>query len=296
MQLGAIFPQTEIEGDAAALRRFAREVEQAGYAHLLAYDHVLGADPERPGGWRGPYTHETPFHEPLLLFAHFAACTERLDFVTGVLILPQRQTVLVAQQAATLMQLAGGRLRLGVGIGWNAIEYEALGVDFTQRGRIVEEQIALLRALWSRDEVAFEGRYHHVRGPMRPRPAGGRIPIWMGGMAPPVLSRVGRLADGWFPPHRDPAALAPDLARVHEAAAAAGRDVSALGVEVNLPLVTSERPGQPVDYEGAATRARRWEESGVSHLSVNTMGAGWRAPEQHAEALARFREALGSTA
>jgi probable F420-dependent oxidoreductase len=296
VQLGAIFPQTDIEGDAEALRGFAREAERMGYDHLLAYDHVLGADPERPGGWRGPYTHETPFHEPLLLFAHLAACTERLELVTGVLVLPQRQAVLVAQQAATLAQLAGGRLRLGVGVGWNAVEYEALGVDFAHRGRIIEEQIALMRALWEQDEVAFEGRYHHVRGPMRPHPSSGAIPIWMGGTAPPVLERVGRLADGWFPQHRDPAALAPDLERVREAAAAAGRDAEAIGVEVQLPLVPRGSAATTVDYERAAEQARRWQEAGVSHLAVNTMGAGWRTPEQHAEALARFREALGPAA
>ena len=295
VQLGAIFPQSEIEGDAGALRDFARGVEEAGYSHLLAFDHVLGADPDRPGGWSGPYTNETPFHEPLLLFAHLAACTERLEFVTDVLILPQRQTVLVAQQAATLSQLAGGRLRLGVGVGWNPVEYEALGADFGLRGRVMEEQVAVLRALWSREEVAFEGRYHRLHGPMRPRPAKGTIPIWMGGTAPPVLARVGRLAEGWFPPHPDPGALAPDLARVHEAAEAAGRAPGSIGVEAHLPLVPRERPGAAIDYEGAAARAHRWEESGVSHLAVNTMGAGWSAPGRHAEALRRFRDALEGT-
>lgn len=292
VQLGAIFPQTEIDGDARALRGFARGVERAGYSHLLAFDHVLGADPDRPGGWSGAYTHETPFHEPLLLFAHLAACTERLEFVTDVLVLPQRQAVLVAQQAATLAQLARGRLRLGVGVGWNPVEYEALGVDFGQRGRIMEEQVAVLRALWSQDEVAFEGHYHRLHGPMRPRPSAGAIPIWMGGTAPPVLARIGRLAEGWFPPHGDPEALAPDLARVREAADAAGRDPRSLGVEVHLPLVARERPGAAIDYDGAAERARRWEERGVSHLAVNTMGAGWSAPGRHGEALERFRDAF----
>lgn len=295
VQLGAIFPQTEIDGDARALRGFARGVERAGYSHLLAFDHVLGADPDRPGGWSGPYTHETPFHEPLLLFAHLAACTERLEFVTDVLVLPQRQAVLVAQQAATLAQLGRGRLRLGVGVGWNPVEYEALGVDFGERGRMMEEQVAVLRALWSEDEVAFEGRYHRLHGPMRPRPTAGAIPIWMGGTAPAVLARIGRLAEGWFPPHGDPEALAPDLARVREAADAAGRDPRSLGVEVHLPLVARERPGAAIHYDGAAERARRWEESGVSHVAVNTMGAGWSAPEQHGEALERFRDAFEAT-
>ena len=295
VQLGAIFPQTEIDGDARALRGFARGVERAGYSHLLAFDHVLGADPDRPGGWSGPYTHETPFHEPLLLFAHLAACTERLEFVTDVLVLPQRQAVLVAQQAATLAQLARGRLRLGVGVGWNPVEYEALGVDFGERGRIMEEQVAVLRALWSEDEVAFEGRYHRLHGPMRPRPAAGAIPIWMGGTAPAVLARIGRVAEGWFPPHGDPEALAPDLARVREAADAAGRDPRSIGVEVHLPLVARERTGGAIHYDGAAERARRWEESGVSHVAVNTMGAGWSAPEQHGEALERFRDAFEAT-
>jgi alkanesulfonate monooxygenase SsuD/methylene tetrahydromethanopterin reductase-like flavin-dependent oxidoreductase (luciferase family) len=126
MNIGVVFPQTEIGNDPVAIRDYAQTVEGLGYTHVIAYDHVVGANPNRPGGWLGPYTFETPFHEPFVLFAFMASVTHKLGFAPGIIILPQRQTVLVAKQAATLDVLSGGRLRLGVGIGWNQVEYIAL--------------------------------------------------------------------------------------------------------------------------------------------------------------------------
>lgn len=283
MQLGVVFPQTEIGADPGAVRAYVEAAEHAGYAHLLVYDHVLGADPNRPGGFRGPYTHETMFHEPFVLFGHLAAITSRLELVTGVLILPQRQTALVAKQAAEVDVLSGGRLRLGVGVGWNAVEYEALGENFHDRGRRIEEQVALIRRLWRDPVVTFNGHYHTITkaglNPLPPRPD---IPIWMGGMHERVLHRIGRVADGWFPQLRDPAELAGPLDRIHAAARAAERKPEEIGVEARIAI------GGDVDEEVALAGA--WERAGATHLSVNTMGRGLKTPADHIEAIEHFKE------
>src|SRR6202046_4640652 len=156
MHVGAIFPQTEIGSDIGAIRAFAEHVDQLGYHPILAYDHVVGADPAVYEGWNGPYDVDTTFHEPFVLFGYLAAITS-LELITGVLILPQRQTALVAKQAAEVDLLSGGRFRFGIGLGWNAVEYEALGRSFSDRGRRVEEQMALLRRLWTEEAVTFPG-------------------------------------------------------------------------------------------------------------------------------------------
>ena len=284
MQLGVVFPQTEIGADPTAIRAYVEAAERAGYGHLLAYDHVLGADPDRPGGFRGPYTHLTMFHEPMVLYGYLAAITRRLELVTGILILPQRQTALVAKQAAEIDVLSGGRLRLGVGVGWNAVEYEALGESFHNRGRRVEEQIALLRALWSQPVVTFAGRYHTVTAAgINPLP-GHPIPIWMGGQSDPVIDRAGRLADGWMPQYREAAELAAPLARVHEAARRAGRDPRRIGIEARVTLAG--------DSGDAVERALAWQAAGATHLTVNTMGLGRTLPAEHIDAIERFKRAF----
>src|SRR3954470_16171382 len=199
MQIGAVFPQTEIGPDAGAVRAYAVRVQELGFAHILAYDHVLGADPAVHSPWRGPYDVDTTFHEPFVLFGYLAAVTE-LELVTGIIILPQRQTALVAKQAAEVDLLTRGRFRLGVGLGWNAVEYEALGKDFSNRGRRSEEQVALLRRLWTEQTVTFDGEHEHVTGAgLAPLPMQRPIPIWFGGATPPAFRRAGRLGDGWFP-------------------------------------------------------------------------------------------------
>ena len=290
MQLGVVFPQTEIGTDPAAIREYAQAAEEAGYQHLLVFDHVLGADPDRPGGSSGPYTHEMQFHEPLVLFGYLAGVTERLEFVTGIVILPQRQTVLVAKQVTEVQLLSGGRLRLGVGVGWNAVEFEGLNENFHNRGRRIEEQIALLRALWSKTSISFEGRYHHItKAGINPLPPGGSIPIWMGGMADPVIERTGRLADGWFPPHRDPAELPAGIERVHEAARAAGRDPEAIGIECRVIVGGTGAS----DLSAAVELARRLEEAGATHIGVDTMRAGFSSPQQHIDAIRAFAEEHG---
>ena len=153
MNIGVVFPQVEIGNDPAAIRDYAQAIEGMGYTHILAFDHVLGANPERAGGWTGPYTHRHPFHEPFVLFGFLAAVTSRVGLVSGIIILPQRQTALVAKQAAAVDVLSGGRLRLGVAVGWNAVEFEALGADFHTRGRRIEEQIDLMRTQIGRAHV-----------------------------------------------------------------------------------------------------------------------------------------------
>jgi probable F420-dependent oxidoreductase len=279
MRLGAVFPQLEIGNDPAVIARWARAVEGMGYRHALAYDHVLGADPRQRPGWRG-YTDADPFHEVFVLFGYLAALTETLEFMTGVLILPQRQTALVAKQAAEVDVLSRGRLRLGIGVGWNPVEYEALDEDFGTRGIRSEEQIEVLRALWAEPTITYRGRWHTiVEAGINPRPVRGRIPVWIGGTAEPVLRRVGRIADGWLPQQPPNAESAAALQRVRAYAEAAGRSADDIGVEARLSLT-----GEP--REGWADFIAGWRDLGATHLCVNTMGLGYTDVDQHLEALA----------
>src|SRR3970040_304736 len=200
MRIGVVFPQTEIGADPYYIKDYAQAAEELGNSHILAYDHVIGANPTSRPGWKPPYTHLDVFHEPFVLFGYMAGLTTKVAFVTGIIILPQRQTVLVAKQAAALDGLSGGRLRLGIGIGWNPVEYEALGENFQDRGRRSEEQIEVLRALWTKELVTFEGRWHKITDAgLNPLPVQRPIPIWFGGGAEPVIRRIGRLGDGWMP-------------------------------------------------------------------------------------------------
>src|SRR5207249_483344 len=199
VQIGVVFPQTELGADAGAVRAYAERVGQLGYAHILVYDHVVGADPAVHQGWQGPYDVHTTFHEPMVLFGYLAALTS-LELVTGIIILPQRQTVLAAKQAAEVDLLTRGRFRFGVGLGWNAVEYEALGTNFSNRGRRLDEQVVLLRRLWTEQTVTFEGTYERITGAgLAPLPIQRPIPIWFGAASPPAYRRAGRLSDGWFP-------------------------------------------------------------------------------------------------
>ena len=225
MRVGAVLPQTEIGADAGAIRAYAQRVEELGFSHVLAYDHVVGADPRVHTGWNGPYDITTTFHEPLVTFGYLAGVTTSLELVTGVIVLPQRQAVLVAKQATEVDLLSGGRLRLGVGIGWNAVEYEALAEDFTTRANRFEEQIELMRLLWTQPSVTYSGRFHKVTGAgLAPLPVQRPIPLWIGASSPPAYRRVGRLADGWFPFMQPGAELDAALDEVRRGASEAGRD------------------------------------------------------------------------
>jgi len=273
MRIGVVFPQTEIGGDAGAVRAYAQRAEELGFRHVLAYDHVVGADPAVHHGWQGPYDVATTFHEPLVLFGYMAAITS-LELVTGIIILPQRQTVLVAKQAAEVDLLSRGRFRLGIGLGWNAVEYEALGQDFSSRGRRVEEQVELLRRLWTEPSVSYNGRDHRVTGAgLAPLPVQRPIPVWFGAQSDRAYRRAGRLADGWFPQVRPGPELDKARAVLERAAVEAGRDPREIAMEGRATW-----RGSP---DRLAEQARSWQEAGCTHMSVNTMGAGLHSVDEH---------------
>ena len=286
MQLGAIFPQTEIGEDPAAVRDFAQAAESLGYEHLLVFDHVLGADASKRERWERPYSHTDTFHEPFVLFGYLAAITEKIEMTTGILILPQRQTALVAKQAAAVDVLTGGRLRLGIGIGWNDVEYEALGENFQDRGRRSAEQIELLKLFWTQEVVNYEGRYHKVsHAGINPLPVQRPIPIWFGGGAPQVVRRLARMGDGWFPQFQPDSEGQDKIGEMRELARAAGRDPSAIGIEGRVSIGEG-------DADAWNKLAASWDEVGATHLSVNTMRAGLKGPQQHIDAIERFKEAV----
>jgi probable F420-dependent oxidoreductase len=286
VNIGVVFPQTEIGPDSGAVRAYGQGVEELGFAHIGAYDHVLGADPAVHQPWTGPYDIDTTFHEPLVMFGYLAALTS-LELVTSIVILPQRQTALVAKQAAEVDLLTNGNFRFGVGLGWNAVEYEALGKDFTDRGRRMTEQVALLRRLWTERSVTFRGDYETVTAAgLVPLPVQRPIPIWFGGRSRPAYVRIGRLADGWFPQVPPGEQLAEAKAIVDQAALEAGRDPAAIGMEGRVSW-TDAGAGKLVDHVG------RWRSAGASHVSVNTMNAGLGGVDGHLATLARAAEALG---
>src|SRR6202453_1844804 len=231
MKIGAIYPQTELPTDPTAVRDYATGVEELGYRHILSFDHVLGADPAVPHGWHRPYDIDTTFHEPLVLYGFLAAITS-LELVTGIIIGPQRQTALLAKQAAEVDILTDGRFRLGMGVGWNTVEYEALGQDFSTRGKREEEQIGLLRKLWTERSITFDGQFDRVTGAgISPLPVQRPIPLWLGGSSPAAYSRIGRLADGWFPGVAPGPKLDQAKAEVNDAAQQSGRDPQSVGME-----------------------------------------------------------------
>ena len=286
MNIGVVFPQTEIGADRGAIREYALRVEELGFTHLLAYDHVLGADPEVHAPWNGPYDVDTTFHEPFVLFGYIAAIAE-MELVTGIIILPQRQTALVAKQAAEVDLLTNGRFRLGVGLGWNKVEYDALGTNFSDRGRRSVEQVELLRRLWTERSVTHDGAYEHVTGAgIAPLPIQRPIPVWMGASSEPAFRRAGRIADGWFPMMPPGPALEAARAVVEQAASEAGRDPAALGMEGRVSW-TDAGVDKLVDHIG------RWRAAGASHVAVNTMNAGLGPVDGHLAALTAAAGALG---
>ncbi len=284
MELGAIYPQIELGGDPEAVRRIGTATEELGFDHLVAYDHVLGAihADREPALW-GPYTERHPFHEPLTMFAHLAALTTRIGLVTGVLILPQRQTALVARQAADVDLLSGGRLRLGVGTGWNWVEYDALGQDFSTRGARCDEQIELLRRYWTEEALTFDGRFDRVeRANIVPRPRRS-IPVWVGGFSEPAFRRGARHGDGFI--------FAGDLdrcldawERVQALLVEAGRTVDGYGAD--YLMLRARTPDE------VAATADRWREAGGTHASVVTMGLGLTTADAHVDHLAAAKAAL----
>jgi probable F420-dependent oxidoreductase len=284
MQIGVVYPQKELAGDPSAVRRIGRAVEDLGFDYLLAYDHVLGA--VHADRLTGPYTEQDPFHDPFVMFAHLAAITERIGFATGILVLPQRQTALVARQAADVDLLSGGRLRLGVGVGWNHVEYEALGQDFRTRGARQEEQIELLRRLFTEPVVDFSGRFDRVdRASLVPKPAR-PVPIWLGGSGEAAFDRAARLGDGFifFGTGGIDHAIGA-WKRLRERVRGLGRSVEDFGADyVALP-------GSGVAVLTAEIDA--WREAGGTHVSVATMDLGLNSVDGHVDYMASVAAALG---
>jgi probable F420-dependent oxidoreductase len=284
MKLGVVFPQTEIGADRGGVRAYAEAVEGLGYEHLHIYDHVIGADPTNRPGWRG-YTIDSMFHEPFVVLGFIAAVAPRLELVPSVIILPQRQTVLAAKQAAEVDVLSGGKLRLGLGIGWNPVEYEALGANFGDRGRRFEEQIELMRRLWQERVLTYEGRWHTVtEAGLWPLPLQQPVPIWIGASADVAIKRACRLADGYFP-LSGPEGWDEKLEQIRGWVAEAGRDPAAFGIDARITV--SE--GAPDDWRAAYDE---WQRLGATHVTLNTMGGGRSGPDAHIELLTQARETL----
>ena len=287
MQIGVIFPQTEIGADPIAIRDYAQTIEALGYHHLVAFDHVLGGDPTKHSGLR--YTSSHMFHEPFVLFGYLAALTS-LELASAVIILPQRQTALAAKQAAEVDVLTGGKLRLGIGVGWNSVEYEALGMDFHARGRVIEEQIEVMRLLWSQEIISYQGKYHTINhAGLNPLPTRRSIPIWMGGRADILLRRTARLADGWFPQDKPDNQMRETLERLRGYIREAGRDVSSVGIEARV----NASDGDPDEW---LRQTQAWQALGATHIAINTMNAGFASLDQHIEAIRRYKEVSGSIA
>jgi probable F420-dependent oxidoreductase len=287
MKVGAVFPQLESGTDPVAIRDYAQAVEGLGFNHIVIYDHVLGASTATRPNWDGPYTSESVFHEPFVLYGYLAGQTKTIELVTGVIILPQRQTALVAKQAAEVDLLSGGRLRLGIGVGWNEVEYQGLNENFRDRGARSEEQIALMRALWTEQAISFSGRWHTIdNAGLNPLPPRRSIPIWIGGYSEATLRRVGELGDGWFPWRPPSDDMRAQIERLREYARAAGRDPAAIGLEPQLSL------GRLPEAEWEP-HVRGWQELGATHLCINTMGGGFGSLEGHVAALRRAKELLG---
>jgi probable F420-dependent oxidoreductase len=284
MQVGVVFPQLEIGTDPVKIRDWAQAVEGLGYAHVVPYDHVLGADTSTRPDWRGPYTSTSLFHEVLVLLGYLAACTSRLGLGVAVVILPQRQTVLVAKQAAEVDVLSRGRMRLGVGLGWNEVEYVALGEKFRSRARRIEEQIEVMRLLWTNEVVDFTGRWHRIdRAGLNPLPVQRPIPVWMGGNADPAVRRIARLADGWFTHLQPDDAGRERLEAFRSYLKEAGRDPDSFPIEGRV----NSAKRTPDEW---ARVAEGFVKMRMSHLEFNTMGAGCVTVDDHIALLRRFRE------
>jgi probable F420-dependent oxidoreductase len=285
MEIGAVIPHNEIGTDPGAIRAYAQGAEELGVGHLLIYDHVLGANRDRPGGFQGPYDKDIAFHEPFVLFGFLAAVTERVDLVTAVLILPQRQAVLVAKQAAEVAVLSADRFKLGIGVGWNTVEYDGLNEDFSTRGRRQEEQVDVMRRLWSEDSMSYGGEFHRFeKASILPRPTR-PIPVLFGGSAPALIDRCARLGDGWIPlgkPDEKSAARIADIRRIRRS-----RGLGMDGFQVQAQAQYAG--GNPERWRA---HAAAWSELGATHLAIATHNAGETDVDGHLARIAEYQAAL----
>ena len=285
MQIGAVFPHNEIGTDPGAIKAYAQGVEAMGITHLLIYDHVLGADPDREGGFRGPYDKDVAFHEPFTTFAFIAGVTDKIDLITTVMILPQRQTVLAAKQAAEVALLSNNRFKLGIGVGWNELEYVGLNETFNNRGRRQEEQVDVMRKLWSEDSLDYTGEYHRIdKASINPRPSK-TIPIWFGGSVPALLDRVARLGDGWIPlmGANDKAKACIDT--IKQTRKAAGLSFANFGIQAQAQYAG----GSPERWR---KHAEAWREMGCTHLAIATHNAGPTNVDGHLARIGEYQQAL----
>ena len=285
MKIGAVFPQTEIGNDTGSIREFAQSTESLGFDFLLAFDHVLGANAETHTDLTGPYRHTDAFHEPFVLFGYLAAITSRVELATGIIILPQRQTVLVAKQAAAVDVLSGGRLRLGIGVGWNHVEFEGLNENWRNRGARSEEQIDVMRQLWTNELITYDGRWHKITDAgILPLPVQRPIPVWLGGSSDRTVRRIVNIADGWILTGRPDDRAKHLVNNLHAYADEAGRDASSIGLEGWV----SANIGGPDDW---AKEAEGWKALGATHVSLNTMRSGLDSPDAHVDAIRQFKDA-----
>ena len=284
MEIGAVFPHNEIGTDPQAIKDYAQGVEELGVTHLLIYDHVLGADRDRPGGFEGPYDKDVAFHEPFTTFAFIAAVTKKLDMITTVMILPQRQTVLVAKQAAELAILSNNRFKLGIGVGWNAVEYTGLNENFKNRGKRQEEQVELMRLLWESEVLEYKGDYHHIdKASINPRPSKS-VPIWFGGGAPQLIERCADLGDGWIPLMGPNEAARKTLSAIKEKRESKGLNWDNFGVQAQAQYAGG-------DAERWNKHAEKWRNLGASHLAIATHNAEPTNVDGH---LGRIKEYLNA--
>ncbi len=294
MQLGASLPVSDIGTGPAALRDYAQAAEGLGYAHLLAPDHVLGVNPDADHGGRRVGTTANAYHDPFVLFGFLAGCTRQIVFATGVLILAQRQAVLVAKQAASLDELCGGRFRLGIGVGWNEVEFTGLNENFHDRGRRSAEQVRVMQALWAEPHVRFDGEFHHLEDAgINPRPRSGRVPIWYGGHAEATFRRCARYGDGFMPLAYPPgeAALAA-FDKLRRLTREAGRDPAAMGLEIWV----SPGAGSEADWRREIIFCKA---AGVTHVTAHTTYVSGhhkriagRSDAEHLAAITRYRSAV----
>lgn len=288
MKVGAVYPQIELGGDPHALREFAVTVESLGFDHLVMYDHVMGAvrEDREPPLVGGPYTEQDPFHDPLTAFSHLAALTTRLEFVSGVLVLPQRQTALVARQAADIQLFSGGRLHLGVGTGWNYVEYDALGETFGSRGPRLTEQLNVLRKLWTGAPVTFSGDFHQIdRAAIVPAPES-LIPILCGGASEPAFRRAAAHADGFIFAGPYAELALPSWLRTRELLESSGRPIE--NFRAQYTVMGMQLEGLPIPELVRTVRA--WEDNGGTHATVGTIGMGFSSVGEH---LAHLTTAAG---
>jgi probable F420-dependent oxidoreductase len=283
VKIGALFPHDEVGADPGDVRDFVQTVEGLGYDHIVLYEHVLGAGRTTRPDWKGPYDADNLFHEPFVLFGYLAGITTTMEFVTGIFVLPQRQTALVAKQAAEVALLSNNRLRLGVGLGWNEVEYESLGIEWRRRAARYEEQIGVLRALWGEHTTTVEGEFHTIiDAGINPRPTQ-QVPVWLGsGGAKSAMDRVARIGDGWIPSGTFAAELAPLLEDLRAMVLSYGRSLDDVGIQARL--ITSRMPAEQWSPECAA-----WQEVGATHLAISSKGVGNEKLSDHLKFLERFK-------